>query len=726
MGLVHETESGVIAGIIKQEHEDRPEIKDFVHLHVHTIYSTLDGLCKPDVLAARAKELGMKAVAVTDHGHCGSALAFQTAMKKQGIKPILGAELYYTPDMKIAAMEKEDRDAWGIREVLKDQEARNHCDWGITKKKGDRKTLDEYMLMLLATIKDETKRYIKNVSLEAIREVFNKDEISAFKRLNAGIFEEFAYDMRQYHLIVLAMNQTGWKNLVAIQSIASRECQYNNRALTDLNLLKKYNEGLIVATACVGSIFSRYVQKRRPDLAEQALFEFKEVFGDRFYLEIQPIAIPQQMMTNPFYMEMAKKHDIKTIATTDTHYVFKEDHEVHDAYMCISTGRYLDDKIDKERWLEKHKSGKTEYKGRMKYTNDYWLRDIPEMIDAFLVQEDYGKNFFSEGNQLSIEEYRKYWIAAIKETAKVADRIEDNILIGSATTLYPKVKDIPKGFTPDSWLTAQAVNGLVQYADKMKNAGTPIDFKVYSDRLFDELAVIKTKHYADYFLGVQEYTNWANSINPETGLPFCVTGPGRGSAAGSLVLYMLGITKNIDPIKFNLMFGRFLTMDRDTPPDVDTDFSWKHRPLVINHLEDVYGEDHVCHIGAWTTESIYTGIKDFARVLARPVSVADKINKELQAICNSDPKACFKMFDGMKESNPEGYKRFKELEESEPQVFNYARQCEGVIRQWTTHASGVIACPESLIGLVPTRYDTKENTTVALFTGVECEEIGLI
>lgn len=699
---------------------------DFVHCHLHTIYSTLDGLCKPDVLAKRAKELGFKAVAVTDHGHSGGALAFQQAMKKQGIKSLLGAELYYTPDMKIAAMEKEDRDAWALRELLKDKEARCICNWDITKKKSDRKSRDEYMAMLLETIEDQTQRDIKNVTIENIRKVFGKDEMSAFKRLNKDIFDEFAYDMRQYHLIVIAMNQTGWKNLVAIQSIASRECQYNNRALTDLNLLKKYNEGLIICTACVGSIFSRYVQKRRPDLAEEALLEFKEVFGDRFYLEIQPITIPQQMMTNPFYMEMAKKHDIKTIATTDTHYVFKEDHEVHDAYMCISTGRYLDDTIDRERWEAAHKSGKSEYKERMKYTNDYWFRDVNEMIDAFLTQEDYGKNFFSEENKLSIEEYRRYWIAAMKETVSLANRVEDNILIGSATTLYPKVKNIPQGFTSDSWLTAQAVNGLVKYADKMKKAGTPIDFKAYSDRLFDELAVIKTKHYADYFLGVQEYTNWANSINPETGLPFCCSGPGRGSAGASLVLFCIGITHNIDPVKYDLMFSRFLTMDRNEPPDIDLDFSWKHRPLVIHHLEEVYGEDHVCHIGAWTTESIYTGIKDFARVLAKPVSVADKINKELQAICNKDPKACFKMFDDMKESNPDGYKRFKALEESEPQVFKYARQCEGVIRQWTTHASGVIACPETLIGLIPTRYDKSENTTVALFSGVECEKAGLI
>ena len=171
-------------------------------------------------------------------------------------------------------------------------------------------------------------------------------------------------------------------------------------------------------------------------------------------------------------------------------------------------------------------------------------------------------------------------------------------------------------------------------------------------------------------------------------------------------------------------------MSKDRVYKVDCDFSYRHRPLVIKHLEDVYGKDHVCHIGAWTTESIYTGIKDFARVLNIPPSVPDKINKELQALCGEDPKACFHLFDDMKETDPDKYKHFQELEEANKEVFHYARACEGVIRQWTTHASGVIACPESLMGMIPTRVDRDEKkgteTTIALFTGVECEEIGLI
>jgi DNA polymerase-3 subunit alpha len=273
---------------------------------------------------------------------------------------------------------------------------------------------------------------------------------------------------------------------------------------------------------------------------------------------------------------------------------------------------------------------------------------------------------------------------------------------------------------------AEAVEGLINYANKMEKAGTPIDFDMYMNKVMDEMAVITTKHYSDYFLGVQEYVNWANSINPETGMPFSTTGPSRGSAGASLVLFLIGVTKNIDPIKYNLLFERFLTMDRTASPDIDCDFSYKHRPLVIRHLEDVYGKDHVCHIGAWTTESIYTGVKDFARVLDIPLSIPDKINKELQAIANDDPKACFKFFDKMKEESPEKYKQFKALEDANKELFRLARKFEGSIRQWTTHASGIIACPKSLIGLMPTRVDTKTGETIALLTGEECEECGLV
>lgn len=714
--------------IIQEETlKEKPQIEDFTHLHLHTIYSTLDGMCKLKPLAEKAEKLGMKAVACTDHGHVGGCLAFQQAMKEHGIKPILGAELYMTSDRHIAALPVEERNALAVFDTLENNED-DVLDFSIEKRKSDIKTAQEYREKIYKEAKKEHPNYRHLMS------AWGKERINAFIKANKKLVEQYEYDMKQYHLIVLAMNQTGWKNLVTIQSLASRDCTYNGRFLADPELLEEYNEGLIVTTACVGSLFSKLVQRKEFEKVEQMILWYNRVFKDRFYLEIQPLTIPQQIVTNEFYFKMHKKYGIPVVATSDVHYIDKEDYDIHDTYLCVAIGRLKDDAMDKEIYRKTHKKDPDckHWKPRMRYTNDFWLRSKEEMVDAFLLQEDESTAFYKEqeDNIFQTQEYREFWIEAMNNTAKIAGDVSSDILIGSPETLYPKVKNLPEGFTSDQWLLAEAMDGLVKYADKMKKAGTPIDYWKYANKILDEMSVISTKHYSDYFLGVQEYINWANSINPDTGLPYCVTGAGRGSACASLVLFLIGITHNIDPIKYNLMFSRFLTMDRNEPPDVDCDFSYRHRPLVIKHLEDVYGKDHVCHIGAWTTESIYTGIKDFARVLNIPPSVPDRINKELQAICGNDPKASFKLFDGMKESEPTKYKRFQELEKDNKTIFYYARACEGVIRQWTTHASGVIACPKSLIGMVPTRVDqdkkTGEKTTIALFTGVECESIGLI
>lgn len=699
--------------LLEATKEEMPEVKDFVHLHVHTIYSTLDGMCKLEPLVDRAKELGQTALAITDHGHSGGCLEFQRVCKKKGIKSLLGAEIYVTPDMKTAALPVEERDALALYDILKDDDLRAAAKWEIADRKRDFKTGDEYWKL----VQDA------GGNKEGVIKAFTKKEISAFKRTNEKLFKEHAYDMHQFHLIVIAMNTKGWQNLCAIQSIASRDCQYNGRAMADLNLLKKYNEGLLISSACVASRFSRLVQQKKLDQAEKEILAYKEVFGDRFYLELQPLTLPQQVITNAFYMQMHEKHGIPVIATSDVHYIMEEDHDDHDTFLCIAMGKLKDETKNKELYIKTHKKdpeGKG-WKPRMKYTNDYWLRSKEEMVEGFINQIDNSHMIFrNEEDPLDTDAYRDLFVEALETTADFAARVDDDILIGSDVTLYPQVKNVPKGFTSDSWLMSEAVEGLQKYAAKMEKAGTPIDYDKYMDRVLDEMAVITTKHYSDYFLGVQEYINWANSTNPDTGYPWCVTGPGRGSAAASLVLFLIGITHNIDPIKYDLMFSRFLTMDRNSPPDVDCDFSWKHRPLMIHHLEDVYGKDHVCHIGAWTTESIYTGIKDFARVLDFPISVSDKINKKLQALANNDPKACFKFFDDMDNSE------FKALEEENKELFRLARKFEGSIRQWTTHASGIIACPKSLIGLIPTRYDSSKGETVALFTGAELESIGII
>ena len=697
----------------------KPKVSGYISIHNHTIYSTLDGMCKLEPFVDRAKELGMTALGITDHGHSGGCLEFQRVCKKKGIKALLGAELYWTPDMKTAALPVEERDAQAIYDIITNDEARAAADWEIADRKKDLKTGDEYGALVKSAEKNEED------GRKAVLSVFNKKLVSAFKRKNEKLFNEYAYDMRQFHLIVVAMNTKGWQNLCAIQSIASRDCQYNGRALCDLELLKKYNEGLLVTTACVANHISRLVQQRKLAEAEQEILDFKSVFGDRFYLEIQPITLPQQVVTNAFYLEMHKKHGIPVVATSDVHYIYKEDWDDHDTFLCIAMGKFKDEARNKEDYIKTHKKdpeGKG-WKPRMKYTNDFWLHSKEEMVDGFLIQMDASRTIYkNEDSPLVTEEYQELFLEAIENTQNFAARVDDNILIGSAETLYPKVKNVPEGFTSDQWLMAEAVEGLNKYAEKMKKAGTPIDYDAYRDRVIDEMAVITTKHYADYFLGVQEYVNWANSINPETGYPYCITGPGRGSAGGSLVLFLIGITHNIDPIKHGLMFSRFLTMDRNTAPDIDVDFAWSHRPLVIHHLEDVYGKDHVCHIGVWSTISIYTGIKDFARVLCIPLATVDKINKKLQSIANDDPKACFKLFDSMEQSNPSSYAEFKALEAGNAELFRLARKFEGAVRQWGTHASGVIACPKSLIGLFPTRFDQKTGDTVALFTGTEIEE----
>ena len=268
---------------------------------------------------------------------------------------------------------------------------------------------------------------------------------------------------------------------------------------------------------------------------------------------------------------MHKKHDIPAIATSDVHYIYKEDWDDHDTFLCISTGRLKDESLDKEIYIKTHKKA-PEGKGfrpRMKYTNDFWLRSKEEMVQAFMEQEDGSSSFYKDNaeNPFQTEDYRNFWVSAMENTAKIAAQVSETILIGSKETLYPIVKNLPKGMSSDEVLYAEALKGLIEYDKKMKENGTPIDYDRYYNKVIDEMAVIAAKHYSDYFLGVKEYVNWADSINPETKMPNATCGPGRGSAASSLVLNLIGVTKNIDPIRTNLMFSRFLTMDRNSPPD---------------------------------------------------------------------------------------------------------------------------------------------------------------
>lgn len=462
------------------------EERNFTHLHLHTSYSLLDGFNNPYESAKRAKELGMKAMAVTDHNHVAAAIEFQDACKKEGIKPLIGAELYWTWDTDILSLPLEERKEWAKKRAEKD---------GVK-----------------------------------IPEKIKKKELQKF-------IEPYEYDTTQYHMLFIAMNQTGWRNLVKLQSIGADKCTFNGRYLIDNEILKEYNEGLIMTTACVASPANALFIEGKDEEAYKLLHEWHDIFKDRFFVEIQPLNIEKQWIVNTKLIKWANENGVKIVATNDVHYTRKEDHDDHDTLLCVGIGRYKDEE------------------DRMKYSNDFWIKNYDEMLESFAEQmASMAQNDFDGKEWFNLDTYMKAVIEGLENTNLVADMCED-IKIGSDKPLFPKI-EVPNWTTPEQWLTLKCYQALYKY----KKENPEIDLKTYEKRLNEELKVINSKGFAPYMLIVEEYIDWAN----KNGVP---TGPGRGSAAGSLVLFLLGVTKVIDPIKYNLLFFRFLTEDRTSPPD---------------------------------------------------------------------------------------------------------------------------------------------------------------
>ena len=732
--------------------DDTIEDKDFVHLHVHSQYSFLDGLNKINDYVKRVKELGQTACALTDHNHMGGIPEFMEACEKEEIKPILGVELYYTPDMTEAAKPLDERKKDSVRKAYEAGYIDETLlpEQRMAKKKAKKiptkKSIEERLL---------SREYPDDELTQAITKVYDIDglgseENSALRKIAANIYKyhkdkaakeksddrptmkdmlkdleentfeafrknysniaevskDYMYDMKQYHIIILAKNLRGWHNLVKIESEAARDCCYNGRNLCDMNLLKKYKEGLIVTTACIGSYPAIMINKDMYDEAEKYITDMKEIFGEDFYLEIQPLNISKQHKTNVFYMEMAKKHNIEVVATTDVHYTRKDDWDDHDTLLCIGTKTYKTAEIARKLW---NSAKPFEYK-RMRYSNDFWVKSAQEMIEGFSLQ---GEKIFKDDDEAKWDEYLNFCVKALRNTKKVADKVEV-YNIGADKPLFPNVK-IPEGFTPESYLTAMSLAGLYKYLSEHPEC----DKKTYEERLFDELSVITIKGFAPYMLTVHEYVNWAN----QNGVP---TGPGRGSAAGSLCLFSIGVTKNIDPIKYGLWFSRFLTFDRREPPDVDMDFSWEGRDKVIKHLEDYYGKECVCHIGTYSTLGVKSGLKDIARTFGIDFPTINGICKAIDNI-NDDPGLTFKTLDAMAEDEncAAQYQKFKRLEEEYEELFRLARVFEGVPRQTGVHASGILVTPGPVTDWFPIKLD-KDGTAVTLFTGPQLEDYNAI
>ena len=485
----------------------------FTHLHTHTEYSLLDGSNKIKEYVARVKELGMTAAAITDHGAMFGVIDFYRAARAEGIKPILGCEVYVAPNSR-----------------------------------------------------------------------FDKE-------LTGG-------EDRYYHLVLLAENNQGYANLMKIVSRGYVEGFYY-RPRVDMEVLSQFHEGIIALSACLAGEVQRYIVKGLYEEAKKSALKYEKVFGKgNYFLELQDHGLPEQKIVNQALIRMSQELDIPLVATNDIHYTYAEDVKPHDILLCIQTGKKLADE------------------DRMRYEGgQYYVKSPEEMAALF-----------------------PYAPEAIENTAKIAERC--NVEIEFGVTKLPKY-DVPEGYTSWEYLNKICFDGLKERY--------PDDDGPLKERLEYELGVIKNMGYVDYFLIVWDFIKYARDHG-------IAVGPGRGSAAGSIVAYTMGIT-NIDPIRYQLLFERFLNPERVSMPDIDIDFCFERRQEVIDYVVRKYGKDRVVQIVTFGTLAARGCLRDVGRVMDLPYNFVDSIAKMVPQELNITLEKALKM-------NPELRKSY----ENDPQV----------------------------------------------------------
>ena len=545
----------------------------FAHLHVHTEYSLLDGSNKIKEYVSRVKELGMNSAAITDHGVMYGVIDFYREARKQGIKPILGCEVYVAPN-------------------------------------------------------------------------------SRFDRETAG------GESRYHHLVLLAENNTGYANLMKIVSRGFTEGYYY-KPRVDKDLLRQYHEGIIALSACLAGEVQRYLSRGLTEEAKKVALEYQDIFGKgNFFLEMQDHGIPEQQLVNQRQIQLSKETGIELVVTNDIHYTYAEDAKPHDILLCIQTGKKLDDE------------------NRMRYEGGQYYVKSPQEMEALF---PYAKQ-------------------ALENTQKIADRCEVEIEFG--VTKLPKY-DVPDGMTSWEYLNKLCWEGLEKHYGESS--------RELKERLRYELDTIRSMGYVDYFLIVWDFIKYAKDHG-------IAVGPGRGSAAGSIVSYCLEIT-NIDPIRYQLLFERFLNPERVTMPDIDVDFCFERRQEVIDYVVRKYGKDRVVQIVTFGTLAARGVIRDVGRVMDLPYAFVDSIAKMIPQELNITIDKALQM-------NPELRKTY----ENDPQVkllIDMCKRLEGLPRHSSMHAAGVVIGQREIDDFVPLSRASDGSITTQ-FTMTTLEELGLL
>ncbi|MBZ9609223.1 DNA polymerase III subunit alpha [Clostridium estertheticum] len=572
--------------------KEKEDLGSFVHLHVHTEYSLLDGSGKIKDLISKTKKLGMKSIAITDHGVMYGCVEFYKQAKEQGIKPIIGCEIYV-----------------------------------------------------------------------------------AAKSMN---IKEADRDNSTHHLVLLVKNLLGYENLMQIVSAASIKGFYY-KPRVDFEFLSKHSEGLIASSACLGGEIQSLLLKDNYEKAKVIALKYSEIFKDGFYLELQYHGMQEQFKVNELLVKLSKDTGIPLICTNDTHYIEQEDSKAHDVLLCIQTAKTVDEE------------------NRMRYPSDQFYLKAPGEMK---------KNF-------------AYVPEALSNTVKIAEQC--NFDYEFHVSKLPKFP-LPPGVEPYEYLRENCYKGMVTRYDVFSDVtinGFSIEYineiadgnvfaKSYVDRLEYELNIIKQMGYVDYFLIVWDFIKFA----VEHDIP---TGPGRGSAAGSIVAFTLDITK-IDPIKYSLIFERFLNPERVSMPDIDSDFCYEGRQAVIDYVVQKYGSDNVSQIITFGTMAPRACIRDVGRAMSYSYAEVDRIAKMIPTVIGITINKAIEM-------NAE----LRVLYEDDNRVealIDIAKALEGLPRHSSTHAAGVVIASKPLVSYVPLQKN--DEMIVTQFPMGTLEELGLL